>query len=55
MAKLEKLIPWIAGTVLSYVGWGIGAKVSIFLAFILSMVGLGIGVYYGKKWVAENI
>jgi len=55
MAKLEKLIPWIAGTILSYVGWFLGAKSSTMLAFILSMVGLGVGIYFGKKWVSDNL
>jgi len=55
MGKLEKLIPWVAATALSYVGWYLGDKMGIFMAFVLSMVGFGIGLYYGKKWVAENI
>jgi len=55
MGKIEKLIPWAAATALSYVGWYIGAKGGIFLAFIVSMVGFAVGLYYGKKWVAENI
>ena len=28
------------------VGWAIGAQVSIFTAFVVSMVGTGIGLYY---------
>ena len=55
MGKLEKLIPWIIATVASYVGWYLGAKGGIFLAFVLSMVGFGFGAYFGKKWVKENL
>jgi hypothetical protein len=55
MGKLEKLIPWIAATALSYVGWYLGAKAGTFMAFVLSMVGFGFGVYFGKKWVRENL
>ena len=55
MTKLEKLIPWIAATVLSYAGWYLGVKGGLMLAFMLSIVGGGVGLYYGKKWVADNL
>jgi hypothetical protein len=55
MAKLEKLIPWIAATIGSYAGWFLGAKVGIFTAFLVSIVLGGVGLYVGKKWVAENL
>jgi len=34
-----------------WVGWAIGAQVSIFTAFIVSMVGTGIGLYYTRRAV----
>jgi hypothetical protein len=55
MTKLEKLIPWIATVICSYAGWYLGIKGGIFLAFILSIVAGGVGLYFGKKWVAENL
>ncbi len=29
-----------------WIGWALGAQVSIFTAFIVSMVGTGVGLYY---------
>lgn len=55
MGKLEKLIPWFAGMIASYGGWYLGALNGMFLGFMLSIVGFGVGVYFGKKWVAENL
>ncbi len=34
-----------------WVGWAIGAPISIFTAFIISMVGTGIGLYLTQKGV----
>ena len=33
----------------SYAGWYLGARVGFTTAFMVSMVGLGIGLYYGRK------
>ena len=55
MGKLEKLIPWFAGMIASYGGWYLGALGGMFLGFMLSIVGFGVGLYFGKKWVAQNL
>lgn len=31
------------------VGWWLGAKVGIMTAVVVSMVGTGVGLYYGRK------
>jgi hypothetical protein len=36
-------------TIGGWLGWAIGAKVSIFTAFVVSMVGTGVGLYYSQK------
>lgn len=46
---MSKLYSFVGATILGYVGWFIGAKVGMATAFILSMVGTGIGIYYGRK------
>ena len=33
------------------IGWALGAQVSIFTAFIVSMVGTGVGLFYTRRWV----
>ena len=34
-----------------WVGWALGAQISIFTAFIVSMVGTGVGLYYTQRAV----
>ena len=50
---MGKLFSFIGATVGSYAGWFVGAKVGITTAFMLSMVGTGIGIYYGRL-IARN-
>lgn len=51
-----KLIPWLTGMVGSYAGWFLGDRLGgIFMAFILSIVGTGVGIYYGRKWMLQNL
>jgi len=32
-----------------WIGWALGAQVSIFTAFIVSMVGTGFGLFYTQR------
>lgn len=50
---MTKLFVFIGATIGSYAGWALGAKVGIFTAFAVSMVGTGFGMYYGRK-AAQN-
>jgi hypothetical protein len=34
-----------------WIGWAIGAPVSIFTAFMVSMVGTGIGLFYTQRLI----
>ena len=47
--NMGKLFGFIGATVGSYAGWFIGAKVGITTAVMLSFVGTGFGIYYGRK------
>ena len=51
----SKMIPWVTGMVGSYAGWFLGAKLGIFMAFVLSIVGTGVGIYFGRKWMLEHL
>ena len=44
-----KLIPLLAATIASYVGWAIGRPFGVFLGALLAIVGGALGGYYGKK------
>jgi len=50
---MGKLFSFLGATILGYVGWFIGAKIGITTAFVLSMVGTGVGMYYGRL-IARN-
>ena len=50
---MRKLFSFVGATIGSYAGWFLGAKVGFTTAFMLSMVGTGIGIYYGRM-IARN-
>lgn len=31
-------------------GWWAGAKVGFMTAFVVSMIGMGLGIYGGRRW-----
>lgn len=45
----KKLIILMTSTIGSALGWWIGAPVGIMTAFILSFVGLGVGIWAGDR------
>jgi len=47
--KMNKLCIFIGMTVLSWLGWWLGAKIGIMTAFILSSIGAFAGIYLGWK------
>ena len=51
--NMGKLFSFIGATIGGYAGWFVGARVGTATAFILSMVGTGIGIYYGRR-IAAN-
>ena len=34
-----------------WIGWALGDQISFFMAFIVSMVGTGVGLFYSQRWV----
>jgi phage tail tape-measure protein len=44
-----KLYSFIGATAGSYAGWALGAPVGLTTAFIISMVGTGLGIYVGRR------
>jgi len=52
---MEKIIVIVTTTILSGIGWWLGAFVGIFTAFTLSIVGTGFGVYFGRKFVRDYL
>jgi len=46
---MNRFLNFAGMTIGGWVGWWIGALVSIFTAFILSMIGTGVGLYYTQR------
>jgi hypothetical protein len=46
---MSKLFMVIGSTLGSYAGWWLGAHAGVMSAFIVSMVGTGVGIYGGRR------
>ena len=46
---MKRLFDLIGMTVGGWIGWVVGAWVSIFTAFVVSMIGTGVALYYTRK------
>jgi hypothetical protein len=46
---MGRLFGFVGSTILGYVGWYLGARIGMTTAVILSIVGTGLGIYYGRK------
>ncbi|HEV8455264.1 MAG TPA: hypothetical protein VGQ24_10250 [Gemmatimonadales bacterium] len=46
---MTKLLGFVGATVGSALGWWAGAPVGTMTAFMLSMLGMGVGLYLGRK------
>jgi hypothetical protein len=45
---MSKLFSFLGATIGGYAGWFLGSKIGFTTAFMLSMVGTGVGIYYGR-------
>jgi hypothetical protein len=50
---VTKVLGFIGATAGGAFGWWVGAPVGVMTAFMLSMVGTGAGLYFGRK-VADH-
>jgi hypothetical protein len=48
---MKKLLVTIITIFCSWLGWWIGDKIGLMTAFLLSMVGTGLGMYFGRRLV----
>jgi hypothetical protein len=46
---MVKLFGFVGATVGGYAGWALGALAGPFTAFIVSMIGTGFGMYWGRR------
>jgi len=52
---MERVIIGLGATIGGYVGWWLGERWGIMIAFTLSMVGTGVGIYYGRRAAREYL
>ena len=50
---MNKLIGFVAATAGSYAGWALGARFGTMTAFMLSIVGTGLGIWAGRRAVGH--
>jgi hypothetical protein len=50
---MQRVMGFVGATIGSYAGWYLGAPIGIMTAFMLSMVGMGIGIYAARRFVRE--
>jgi hypothetical protein len=46
---MEKLLVFLGLSVGGWIGWAVGAPFGMFAAFMLSIVGTGLGLYLGRR------
>jgi hypothetical protein len=46
---MEKLLIFLGLSVGGWIGWAVGAPFGMFAAFMLSIVGTGLGLYVGRR------
>ena len=46
---MKRLFDLIGMTIGGWLGWAVGAPISIFTAFLVSMIGTGVGLWATRK------
>lgn len=47
---MNKVFGFLGMTVGGWLGWLAGAYISFFVAFLLSIIGTGVGLWLGRRW-----
>jgi len=50
---MKKLFAFLGSTIGGYIGWYLGSPIGFMSAFVLSMLGTGLGIYAGYR-AAQN-
>jgi hypothetical protein len=46
---LSKLLALVGATIGGYIGWWAGGLIGMVTAFMVSMIGTGLGMYWGRR------
>jgi uncharacterized membrane protein YeaQ/YmgE (transglycosylase-associated protein family) len=52
---MNKLVGFVGATIGSYVGWALGIRFGFMTAFLLSIVGTGLGIYLAHRAAREML
>lgn len=52
---VKTLVVLLGSTATGTVGWYLGSLFGVMMAWMLSVVGTAIGVYYSRKWAVEYL
>ena len=50
---MGKLLSFVGATIGSYAGWALGSRYGTMTAFMLSIVGTGLGIYVARRVTSE--
>lgn len=50
---MSKLLAFLGMTIGGWLGWAVGARFGFFAAFILAIVGTGVGLYAGRRIASD--
>jgi len=51
---MGKMLAFVGATAGGYAGWALGALAGTFSAFVVSILGTAVGVYYGRR-IAQGL
>ena len=46
---MTRMLGFVGAIIGGYAGWALGALIGTFTAFIVSMIGSGFGMYWGRR------
>jgi len=50
---MQRMLGFIGMTVGGWVGWALGQPLSLYMAFLLSLIGSAAGLYYTRRWARD--
>jgi hypothetical protein len=53
--RMRTLVTLMGATLGGWLGWWLGASVGLMTGFILSMIGMGLGLYFAKRCVRDYL
>lgn len=52
---MSKLMVLIGATAGGWIGWLAGERFGVMTAFMISMVGTGVGIYVARRWASQYL